>query len=234
MKSFVKIAFICLFVCLKINISAQTNSFRFGVQAGLNLSTALVNDAAKIELKPGYQLGATVKYPLSQNFQIQSGLLFSAKGSIIESLKSGSFDGGEPNFTHTFNQFYLELPLYVTYKIKIAKDLNVVWGIGPYLGYGIGGKTKHKLNDGIWGNGATEREWNTFGDGIFDKNRDWLRGESLNRFDLGAGIKVDLEYQKYVLGIGFTSSIIDIMKKQEYSDLHYRNLNINISMGYKF
>ena len=234
MKCLGKIVTVCLLVCLTTNIYAQTNSFRYGFKAGWNLSTAFVNDASEHKFKSGYQVGPTVEYFLSPNFYIQSELLFSAKGSKIENLNGSNYTGGQPDFTHTFNQFYLELPLYGTYKVNISENLNIALGVGPYLGYGAGGKTKKKLYNGVWGDGATEREWDTFGNGIFDGSRDWLHGESLNRFDFGAGIKVDLEYCKYVLGVVLASSIIDIAEKRVYSNMQYRNLNINVSVGYRF
>ena len=224
-----KIAMVCLFVCLNMSVSAQTSSFRYGFKAGLNLSTALVEEARSCKLKPGFHVGPTVEYSLSQRFYIQSGLLLSMKGSKIEALNSGNYIGGEPNFTHTFNQFYLELPLYGTYKASISRNIDIALGVGPYFGYGMGGKIKR-----IWADEETETKWDTFKDGVFDESRDWLRGESLKKMDFGVGIKVDLEYDKYVFGIGFGSSIIDIAEKHGYQGFQYRNFNINVSMGYKF
>jgi hypothetical protein len=92
----------------------------------------------------------------------------------------------------------------------------MVLGGGPYFAYGIGGKTIHKLNDGGWAEGVTQHEWDTFGDGVFDRDREWLGGESLNRFDFGAGIQVGFVYQKYVLGAGGSASLIDIASNDRY------------------
>jgi len=236
MKKILKLSLVvCLFVCLNINTSAQTNSFRFGVKAGLNLSTASVSDASESKYKSGYQFGTTVEYSLSKNFLIQSGLFFSAEGSKIEDMNMSNYQGLPRGFTNTvFNQLYLELPLYGTYKMNISDNLNIAFGIGPYFGYGIGGKSKLKLNNGYV---KIEIEWDTFGDEFFNYYYDGIRnvrlGESLNRSDFGVGFKVDVGYYNYVLGIGLTSGIIDIAKKQQgYSE--YKNKNINISIGYKF
>lgn len=231
-----KILSISILLFLVITISAQTSPFRFGVKAGLNASTAFVNEADKEKFKLGYHFGATVEYNLPKNFLIQSGLFFSAKGSKIDGLNAGTYDGGKPDFTHTYNQLYLELPLYGAYRINLSKSTNIVLGVGPYFAYGVGGKTKQKLNSGVWSGGITEIEWDTFSDGIFDDSRDWLRGESLNRFDFGFGINADVEYNKFVLGIGAKYGVINILKDHEYSsdDLYYRNLNLSLSLGYKF
>ena len=233
-----KIEFIVLFYFLlfsAMNISAQVAEFQFAVRGGLNLSTALVNDAVAIKFKPGYHIGGTVEYMFSPKLGIQSGLFFSAKGAEIDGFNSGSYIGGSPDYTYTFNELYLDLPFYATFRKSISNKLNLNLGIGPYLGYGIAGKTKEKLNNGVFADGKTEIEWDTFGNGVYDETRDWLTGENLNRFDFGVGLKVDFEYDKLILGVGFESSIIDILNKNEYQqDLMYRNINIRTSIGYKF
>ena len=100
--------------------------------------------------------------------------------------------------------------------------------------YCIGGKTNKKLNSGVYGDGSTETEWNTFGNGIYDGNRYWLKGEYLNQFDFGAGVKLDVEYKKIAFGIGLETSIINIMNREDDKDLNYRNVNICFSVGYRF
>lgn len=233
MKTMKITAFICLFLYICSNVSGQTSPFRFGAKTGLNLSSASVNDANASKFKAGYHVGVTVEYELPRDFLIQSGLFFSTKGSKQEDLNGSGYVGGKPDFTHTFNQLYLEIPIFGAYRMGISDKINLVLGVGPYLAYGIGGKTKQKLNSGVWADGKTEIEWDTFGDGVYDNNRDWLKGESLNRFDFGGGFKADLEYSKYTFGVGLTSSIINISKKEGYSDSKYRNVNVSISLGYK-
>jgi hypothetical protein len=127
---------------------------------------------------------------------------------------------------------YLQLPLYAALRKNISNNLNISIGFGPYFGYGIGGKIKKKLNGGMYSDGSTETIWDTFENGIYDEERYWLQGEVLKRFDFGAGFNVDFEYNKLVLGVGLESSIIDIMNYDR--DLHYRNINIRISTGYRF
>ncbi|WP_291530562.1 porin family protein [Bacteroides sp. UBA939] len=236
MRIWNKVFFTAAVLFFSLNLLAQDSSFRFGVKAGLNLSTAIVNEATNTRFKTGYHIGGTVDYLLPKNFLIQSGLYLSAKGSKIDNLYGSNYMGGKPDFTHTFNQFYLELPIRGAYRLNVSNDFNIVLGVGPYLGYGIGGKTKQKLNSGTWSEGNTEIEWDTFGNGVFDEGRDYLRGETLKRFDLGIGFGVDLEYRKYVLGIGYQCSVMDIASDDYYyPDLRYKNsVNIQISVGYKF
>lgn len=235
MKYLKQLAFACLLASLSISAFAQTSPFRFGVRAGLNLSSAFVNEVDKRKTEPGYHVGVTVDYQLPSNFMIQSGLLFTAKGSELDNLNADSYVGGRPEYTHIYDQLYLEIPIFAAFAINLGNNLDLVGGIGPYFAFGVGGKTKQRSNSGEWSEGVTEREWDTFGNGVFDDNRDWLRGESLRRFDFGAGVKIDLEYyKKYTVGVGFSAGILDIMRKTQYPDLKYRNYNFSVSTGYKF
>ena len=221
---------ICILFFVLNGISAQTTNFQFGIKGGLNLSTALVSDASAMKLQPGYYIGGTVNYLFTPKFELQSGLFLSKQGSIIDNLNSSVYKGGNLNWTHTFNQLYLQIPLYAAFRKNISNDLDMIIGFGPYFGYGIGGKTNQKTNNA----NDDVSIWDTFGDGTYYEPRDWLTGEYLNPFDFGAGIKLDVEYKKIIFGIGFEASIIDIMNGEDDKDLNYRNVNIRLSVGYRF
>ncbi|MDR1681158.1 MAG: PorT family protein [Prevotellaceae bacterium] len=234
MYSLKKSLFICLLLLVagKGNVSAQAPKFAFGVRGGLNLSTAIVNDAAAIKIKPGYHIGGTVDYCFTQKFGLQSGLFLSEKGSKIDGFNSGDYVGGSPDYTFIFDALYLKLPVYATFRKNISDNFKVNIGLGAYFAYGIGGKTKQTLHNSAFADGNTAIEWNTFGNGVYDESRDWLRGETLRPFDFGAEIKVDFSYNQFIVGIGLESGIMDIMHEER--DLHYRNENISISVGYQF
>lgn len=229
-----KIFFCSIFACITMHTHAQDKPFQFGVKAGGNLSTAFVNNPSSLKFRAGYHLGLTVNYSLSQSCLIQSGLFFSVKDAKVENMNTNDVTGGTPDWTHTINASYLEIPIRAAYRMSISDKYKLVLGAGPYFGYGLGGKTKQKLNEGIWGDGTTQIEWNTFGNAIYDKNKDWLRGETLKRFDFGADLNVDFEYLRYVLGIGYAMSIINVADKEYHYDMIYRNATIKISLGYKF
>lgn len=222
---------VLLFVTL--NLSAQTPSPRFGIKAGFNLSNATVNDARGTDSKTGYQIGGTFEYPLSEKFLVQSGLLFSSKGSKVHVLNGSRYIPSPPDDTHTFNESYIMVPLYGAYKLNLTSDFNVTFGVGPYLGYGIGGKTRQKLNSGSWGNGITEVEWETFGNGVYDDSRDWLHGTTLKRLDIGAGASIDFECHKFVLSVGYERGLRNIAVQENAPGLSYKNNTGQVSIGYK-
>ena len=223
---FKKIIFACILLFIIKSISAQPSNFRIGVRGGLNMSTAFVHDGNS-KFKQGYHIGGTVDYALTQILELQSGLFFSKTGSIINGFNADSYIGGKPDHTFTFNTSYLKLPLYIAYRKNISGNMNFNTGLGPYFGYGIGGKTIQTLHSGVFGGSSTEREWDTFG------SNEAI--ETLNRFDFGAGANAGVEFHKFVLGVGFETSIINVMYKKEYlNPFRYRNVNIGIFTGYRF
>lgn len=106
-------------------------------------------------------------------------------------------------------------------------------GAGPYIGYGIGGTTKQKLNSGSWSDGATEEKWKTFGDGVFDESRNWLHGTTLKRLDAGVGANIDFGYRKLMVGIGYEHGLRNIAVQKNNNGQQYKNKTLQVSVGYK-
>lgn len=217
-----------------LQAAAQTSPFRFGVKAGYNLANTTVNDASGTDYKSGFTAGGLVEYSLSGNFLVQSGLYYSEKGVKVHQLNRSSYLPSPIDDTHTFNQSYITLPLYGAFRLNVTNDFKVVLGVGPYLGYGVGGQTKQKLKSGAWSGGITEIRWNTFGDGIFDNERDYLRGTTLKRLDMGLGGNISFEYHKFILGVGYEEGLRNIAETRDRPNLSYRNNALNFSVGYRF
>jgi hypothetical protein len=223
-----KLSFLSFFLLVGTSVFSQSSPFRFGVNAGVNMSDAMIGTAKTngSSFRVGYQIGATVDYAISQKFTILSGVYFITKGSKIEDLDYTSYIGGIPDFTHKFEQQYLQSPLYGAYKLHLSDDLNVRFGIGPYFAYGIGGKTKKILNGSIWGDGTSEHEYKTF-----EKSEEHEYYKELKRFDFGLGALVNLEYKKFNLNISYDQGLLDIAKDTGYE---HRNYSLTFSIGYKY
>lgn len=234
MISMKDLMFAGIFLFLSLNLSGQTSPLRFAVKVGLNLSNATVNDATNTNSRVGYQVGGIFEYSLSEKFLIQSGLYFSTKGSEIYQLNKSHYVPSPIDDTHTFSESYITLPIYGAYKVNISNDFKIILGVGPYFGYGIGGNTKQKLNSGSWSDGATEVKWKTFGNGVYDESRDWLRGTTLKRLDIGMGANIDFEYSKFILGVGYEQGLRNSAVQENAPGLSYKNNTLRISTGYKF
>ncbi|MDR1202712.1 MAG: PorT family protein [Tannerellaceae bacterium] len=223
-----KLSFLSFFLLVSTSVFSQNSPFRFGVNAGVNMSNAMLDnvDTNGSSFRVGYQIGLTVDYTISQRFNILSGVYFITKGSKIEDLDYTNYTCGTPDFTHKFEQQYLQLPLYGAYKFNLSDDLNLGFGIGPYFAYGIGGKSKETLNNSVWGDGTSEHEYKTFG-----KNEEYLYYQELKRFDFGLGALVNLEYKKFNLDISCDQGFLDIARNTRYE---HRNYSLTFSIGYKY
>lgn len=105
---------------------------QYSLKAGLNLSTFKTeNTSGNEKLKPGFHIGGAVAFPISQEFAVEPGLLFSTKGY--------SYDFSDYSSTNNLN--YLEIPINGVYKIDIGGKYILING-GPYFGISLGGKQK--------------------------------------------------------------------------------------------
>ena len=109
-------------------------------------------------------IGLEVPFANTNIWSFQTGLNFISKG-----VKGNGVTDAWDVVDVTINQLYLELPLMAFF-----------FKGGPYLAYGVGGKTKI--------DGVSEKA-DTFGD------------DGLKRFDAGLGLGVAFEFGKIVVGV---------------------------------
>lgn len=203
-------------------VSAQMPYFRFGVRGGFDVAKAFVDDSGSSKLMPGYNVGVTMEYgPVSTIF-FRSGLFFTSYSAKINNIYGGDAPviGGRVDTKTTFNQMSLKLPIMAATKMRVADNLNVVVAAGPYISYGIGGKTKMEFD------GLESEKWNTYDDAAYF---------SLKRFNFGGSINIDLEYaHTYIVGIGGDFGFLNLINQDKYQDRNFQMMNLNISIGYLF
>lgn len=187
--------------------SAQLN---LGVKGGVNMSNFYGDELTDKNLKIGFNVGLLADYELSYNSAIQTGLFFTTKGAkYSESIGDASAD-------FTVNPMYLQLPVHYAYKLDVTPGTRIVFHAGPYVAYGIGGKSKLSGSLGDW-DGATE--WDVFGD------------DGFKRFDAGLGLGVGAEFGPILLDLGWDMGLVNIADSNS-GDI--KNQNAYLSVGYKF
>jgi len=228
MKDICKYLLILLLLFKGIDISAQEDSpFQFGIKAGGNLfcTTTNLTDIADKKIKIGYEAGLTAEYAFSDNFYLQSGISFITKGAVLKGKEGTSTD--ENHWTQTINLQYLQIPVLPTYKFELVSDTEVFFSLGPYIAYGIGGKSTRK-NTYVNSDRKTEKEkMDSFG-----KN-------SLKDVDLGLKFCAGIELDKYIFAWSYEFGLLNLEQKNNelnslFNTKHYRNRGLSISAGYKF
>ena len=104
--------------------TAQEESIRFGIKAGLNFAN-LVDEDLDGDIKIGINGGAVIEIPLSEKFALQPEVLFSMQGLRAEQ-NSG------------FNLNYINIPIMAKYYISQGLSLQA----GPQLGILVSSNTE--------------------------------------------------------------------------------------------
>jgi hypothetical protein len=115
-------------ICFHLSTYAQ---LRFGLTGGIQSSKLQVS-ASGFNVNTsglfGVHVGGVAEYTVNDNFFIRPELLLSFKGGTL----SDGFDKYRTNLT------YLEVPIQAVYKYEVGTG-KLVGGIGPYLGFLLGG-----------------------------------------------------------------------------------------------
>lgn len=161
-----------LFICLTlISVAGFSQITSWNVKAGLNSSNLYGKDTDGSDAKLGFKIGAGCEYAFTESFSLQPSLVLESKGCKLGDVKA--------------NAIYLELPVMAAYRFHLSETTKLVLNAGPYVAYGIGGKTA--------------------GVKTFDI-------EGVRRFDLGAGVGVAVELGQIVLGLESQVGAISINK----------------------
>lgn len=174
MRNFSKTWVIICIVFFPNNIQAQ---IRVGACAGVNFANAFVSnlpDGFKTVLIPSFHIGGIGEYSLNKNFAIETGLIFSGKGTKVEDSKSLA----NGSTTYIYSPYSLDIPVNVmatTGSGKVKLELFA----GVYTAFGISGKVK---TIGL----TTETRDLKFGNNAEDD----LKGKDFG-INLGAGVEIN-------------------------------------------
>ncbi len=183
--------FMMLFLLVSLTANAQQTfkamgkDVSFGMRGGITTSYLTNNDNS--DGKMGWCFGVDFTVPFDEvckNFSVQPSVLFVSKGDVL-SQDGDVGDGDYANTEATINAVYMEIPITAAYKIQLGRRFNITLNTGPYIAFGLGGKSKLETNATIGGSPIS---------GGFDKGT----FESCKRFDYG-----------WVFGIryGFTKTL---------------------------
>lgn len=138
---------IVLLVLLSLGISSGYAQINFGILAGLNNAIQRGKDGVDPNTKFSllWHAGIVADMPLAGRFYLQPQLLVSVKGSRTEvhNLDSAVYYQIS-DATNKTRMVYLELPVNILYKHTLGRG-KLIAGGGPYIAYGLGGKSKSTL-----------------------------------------------------------------------------------------
>lgn len=208
----------------------STAEITYGIEGGVTFST-LTGDL-DLNHRTGFDIGAVVNIPVLESLYIKSGVRFIQKGAKYDAYKLDSYE----DIDIKSNAAYIEIPILASYRYNFDSSNQLQINVGPYLAFGVGGKTKIENTDNTDNHYDYYEGWefDTFGDhGL------------LKRFDLGFqfGIGMTLASQYYV-GLGYELGLINIANDDffdyaasegyDLGDVSIKNGSWFINVGYTF
>jgi len=213
---------------------------QLGVTGGVDYSTMSIRREYQNDLgvkgTSSYHFGITSKYSVNENFYLAADLLFSKKGFKQSNSQfapqSNSAVDSLTNFDVSL--YYIELPVLMEFKVKFKK-MNVLFGIGPYVSYGIGGNVKLDITSSSTNLSYAEKiRWDKYysdptniGERIvYDYGY-----SKIKRLDYGAVTRFGIEFNSFILSAEYKYGIANLMWEfRKYERMN--NQSIGLSLVY--
>ena len=212
---------------------------KFGITGGIDYSKTNIHryyqDDFGILGKAAYHFGLSAEYQVNEKVYFTADLLFAKRGF---SQPNSQETTGNDFLTHRVSDInvsvnYIEIPVLSEFKVKFDQ-MNVLFGVGPYIAYGIGGKINLNIESGS--NTAN------FSDKIYWSKFDWIRNANLNesivynlgqaniqRFDYGPVVRFGIEYNSFALNAEYQYGIANLMYEwSKYESMHNQSLGLSV------
>ena len=202
-----KLVLLVVCICSMLAATAQTK-VTWSMELGLGMSTWMGEGADGSNPLFNPKVGVGIDVPLTGLVSFQTGLTWASKGASHK----------EAGQKITVNQNYFEMPLLAAFHVGTACNFDMVFTAGPYLAYGVNGKSSVELDD-------LTASWNSFGESMIEGQI----YEGLNRFDAGLQAGVALDFTKWTVGLDGEFGLCKVA-----SGKSPRNLAFFFTVGYKF
>ncbi len=190
---------------------------RFGIKAGLNLATvsgtsdlddyyeeAYLGQGFNPKLVPSFMIGGQVDYNFGENIGVGIGAQISGKGFRLD--ESINFEGERFTYDERTTPIYLQIPLHLIYR-----NSGFFGAIGPYVGFGIGGRYKYEFDsESLRFKDDGKIEFTN--DVDVDNEMDALTAK-INPLDFGAGLELGYEFSNLRLTAGYSMGFRNIYPK---------------------
>lgn len=187
-----KLILLVVCICSIFTATAQTK-VTWSMELGLGMSTWMGKNADGSNPLFNTKVGVGLDVPLTGLVSFQTGLAWVSKGASLDVDLTGADLGMGSEIgvvdAHV-NQNYFEMPLLAAFHVGTASNFDMVFTVGPYLAYGVNGKTSVDVDD-------LSVSVNSFGDSEVLRQKI----EGLNRFDAGLQAGVALDFAKWTVGL---------------------------------
>lgn len=164
----------------------------------------------------GFGFGVAADVNIVKSLSVNTGLGFTMKGCTYEADRLIGDIYIPYKYTDAVN--FLELPVYLSYHLRLRPDEDLQIYMGPYFDLGVYGKRGIKMRDG-------EGSYDEFKESMFGK-----KNLAYNRWQAGFAIGASYTFAgHYLVGLRFQRGLKDVA---ELVDAHW-NL-VQLTVGYNF
>lgn len=221
-----KILLGCMIMAAASNLKAQVY-----IQGGLNLANITTTSNGNTEdntMLPTFNVGLMSRFGLSKVVDLESGVLFTGKGSRAQTY----FNNGNDYIKTKFNPEYIEVPLNLVVKFPLAKGTGLFVSGGPYAAIGIAGKSKTESKFGpLSSSSSSDIQFSN--DSPFTSEQDDAAYNKLKRFDFGLNFGGGFEFAHLILKVNYGLGLAKINSTQSNNSVDSKNKfrTLSFSLG---
>lgn len=224
---------ICILLSCSTALVATAQNGSAYLKGGLNIANVSTTNDGEIDdanALASFHIGFMGDLPIGKFFAIQPGLLFTGKGSKLQS--------GNPNdatyYKATTNPLYVELPVNAVIKFPLSGESSLYAGAGGYVAMGVAGK--RKIEGKVLATSYNNKE-NIEYSNDDPTTFDYEEGAGLGvmkRFDYGLNFTGGFLLDKMLFSVNYG---LGLAKLQSGSDNNDNNRNkhrvLSFSIGFK-
>ena len=218
-----------LALAMLTNVKAQVY-----IQGGVNLANITKTTSGQTEdnnMLTSFNAGILGRFGLSKVVDLESGLLFTGKGSKAQTYYTSG--NTTDNYVITkFNPYYIEVPLNVVVRVPVKGTHGLFFNAGPYAAIGVAGKstTDQKIL------GISSHSENTIqyaNDNPFTSRQEDASYYKLKRFDFGVNVGGGFDLGKLLLKVnyGYGLTKINSTESNNASDDKNKYRTVSFSVG---
>lgn len=223
-----------LFLLFAVFSQAQDSKSSLIIKGGVNFANVSINadgDVDDARSLTSFQVGILGDLRLAPILYLQPGLIFTGKGSKIETGEEGSANW----YKAKTNPYYLEIPVNLVFKTP-GERTRFFAGAGPYLGIGIAGN--RKIEGSVFGvdfSSKSDIEWSDDDPTTFDFEEGAGLG-IMKRFDYGLNGTIGIETGGAVIAANYGLGLAKLQSGSGGSgeDNNNKHRVISVTVGFKF
>jgi hypothetical protein len=233
---------IILFVLGILGFLTSNAQVKIGITGGIDYSKMSIHreyqDDFGIQGIPGYHFGLASKCQIGKNISLTTDFLFAKKG-FSQPTSQTILDKDRLIYNVSdvnVSLYYIEIPVLTEFNVEFEK-MNVLFGIGPYISYGIDGDINMNIRSASSSVNYSDRiSWsksNGIESDINESIVDNLGYSQIKRLDYGPIVRFGVEYNSFIFNAEFQYGIANLMWEYRHQE-RMNNQSLGLSFKYLF